>query len=259
MLYGRGYSLRVTDLDARAAQRAAEELGPRASGAGLDVRDEEACRAAAADIVAEAGSLSVWVNNAGVLFTGPAWEQDSKTRQLMLDVNATGTINGSLAALAEMRRAGGDGHIVNIISLAGLVAAPGEAIYGASKHAAIAFSIGTLADLRLAGVRGIDISCVCPDGIWTPMLEDKLDDRTAAASFTGVLLLPEQVARRVDWLLDHPRPVIVIPRWRGPMIRSFDRWPRLAVWGARPVLALGRLQQRMFARRVRRGSWPPRS
>jgi NAD(P)-dependent dehydrogenase (short-subunit alcohol dehydrogenase family) len=257
VLTRRGYTVHVTDLDGDAAQRAANALGYGAIGSTLDVRDEAACRAAAQTTVQQLGSLAVWVNNAGVLVTGPAWEQDERTRQLMLEVNATGTINGTLAALEQMRAASG-GHIVNVVSLAGLVAAPGEAVYGASKHAAIAFSLATLADLRLAGVRGIDISCVCPDGIWTPMLHDKLDDPAAAASFSGVLLTPEQVARRVGQLLERPRPVVVIPRWRGPVVRLFDRFPRLAVAGVGPVLAYGRLQQRLYKRKVRRGRWPPR-
>ncbi len=195
MLAARGHTVHVTDLDLDAAEEAAAQIGSGAFASALDVRDNEACSAAASQTVKRTGSLDVWVNNAGVLVTGPAWEQDPATRQLMIEVNAIGTINGTLAALEQMRAAG-HGHIVNIISLAGLVAAPGEAVYGASKHAAIGFSLATLTDMRLAGITGIDISCVCPDGIWTPMLHDKLDDPAAAASFTGVLLLPEQVAAR---------------------------------------------------------------
>ncbi len=256
-LLARGHSVQLTDVDGHAADSAAAELGRGVSASALDVRDADACRAAAAAVVDQAGSLEVWVNNAGVLVTGPAWQQDEATRRLMLEVNALGTINGTLAALEPMRSAG-RGHVVNIVSLAGLVAAPGEAVYGASKHAAIAFSIGTLADLRQAGVRGIDISCVCPDGIWTPMLHDKLDDPAAAASFSGSLLMPEHVAKRVAWLLDHPRPVLTIPRWRGALVRSFDRWPRFALAGTGAVLAYGRLQQRLYRRKVAAGRWPPR-
>jgi len=99
---------------------------------------------------------------------------------------------------------------------------------------------------------------VCPDGIWTPMLHDKLDDPEAAASFCGVLLLPDQVAARVADVLDHPRPVLTIPRWRGALARTFDRWPRLALRAAAPVLAYGRVQQRAFKRKVDAGRWPPR-
>jgi NAD(P)-dependent dehydrogenase (short-subunit alcohol dehydrogenase family) len=254
----RGHVVHVTDLDGDGAARAAEELSQGAFGSALDVRDEAACRAAAALTVERTGSLEVWVNNAGVLLTGPAWRQDADRRRLMLDVNTHGTINGTLAALEVMRSAG-RGHILNVISLAGLAAAPGETVYGASKHAAIAFSLGTLADLQLEGVRGIDISCLCPDGIWTPMLHDKLDDRQAAASFTGVLLLPEQVAERAMRLLDHPRPVLTIPRWRGAFLRVGDVWPRFALAITPAVLAAGRWQQRRFKRKVAAGRWPPRT
>src|SRR5436305_3058811 len=134
-LSARGYFVHLTDLDGSLAARAADELGPRAFGSALDVRSFPACRAAASRTLRRAGSLEVWVNNAGVLFTGPAWEQAQRARELMLEVNATGTINGTLAALEPMRAAG-RGHIVNVVSLAGLVPAPGEAVYAASKHAA---------------------------------------------------------------------------------------------------------------------------
>jgi len=256
-LSARGYRVHVTDLDGEAAERAAQDLGDTATGSELDVRDEAACKAAATATARQTGSLEVWVNNAGVLMTGPAWSQNEATRRLMLDVNALGTINGTLAALDVMRPQT-SGHILNVVSLAGLIAAPGEAVYAASKHAAIAFSLGTLADLRRSGARGIDISCLCPDGMWTPMLHDKLEDPEAAASFTGVLLLPERVADRAMDLLDHPRPVLTIPRWRGATMRIADRYPRLALAGTGPLLAYGRLQQRRFKRKVDAGRWPPR-
>ena len=72
----------------------------------------------------------------------------------MLDVNALGTMNGTIAALEKMLPPG-RGHVINVISLAGLVAAPGEVNYSASKHAAMAFTLGTLFDLRRAGVTGV--------------------------------------------------------------------------------------------------------
>jgi NAD(P)-dependent dehydrogenase (short-subunit alcohol dehydrogenase family) len=250
-----GYFVHVTDVDATLANRAAAQLGPRAVGSSLDVRSFRACRAIASRTLLRAGSLEVWVNNAGVLVTGPAWKQDERTRNLMLEVNATGTINGTVAALDPMRAAG-RGHIVNVVSLAGLVAAPGEAVYAASKHAALGFSVATLADLRLAGIGGIDISCVCPDGIWTPMLHDKLEDPNAAVSFTGVLLDPEQVADQVVRLLDHPQPVLAVPRWRGVMVRLFDLLPEQSIRYAPRVLARGRRKQRRYLRRVQAGKRP---
>jgi short-subunit dehydrogenase len=257
MLHRRGYAVHLTDLDQAAAERAASELGEQAHASALDVRDSQACREAAAETVRRAGSLEVWVNNAGVLVPGDPWSQPEETIRLMLDVNAVGTINGTLAALGPMRERGG-GHVVNVISMAGIVASPGETVYGASKHAAIAFSLGTLADLRLAGERGIHISCVCPDGVWTDMLCDKLEDRSAAASFSGTMLLPEQVAARVERLLERPQPVATMPRRRGALLRIADVWPRLGLRSAAPAMARGRRRQRALAKKVRSGSWPPR-
>jgi NAD(P)-dependent dehydrogenase (short-subunit alcohol dehydrogenase family) len=251
-LVARGHHVHITDLDGELAARAAAGLGPRAFGSALDVRSFPACRAAASRTVRRTGSLEVWVNNAGVLVTGPAWQQDERTRALMLEVNATGTINGTLAALEPMRTAG-QGHILNIVSLAGLVAAPGEAVYAASKHAAIGFSLATLADLRVAGINGIEISCVCPDGMWTPMLFDKLEDPSAAASFSGVLLRPEEVADEAVGLLDAPQPVLAIPRWRGAMMRVFDLMPALSLRYAPRVIARARRKQRRYLRQVKAG------
>jgi len=257
VLAGRGMTVHLTDLDGAAAEAAARDVGHGAFASALDVRDEEACRAAASMTEERAGSLAVWINNAGVLVPGPAWEQDAATRRLMIDVNAIGTINGTLAAIERMRVAGG-GHVINVISLAGIVAAPGEGIYAASKHAAIGFSISTLADLRIAGVRDIDISCLCPDGIWTPMVSDKLSDPQAAASFSGKMLMPEEVAERVGRLVERPRVVVTMPRWRGGFVRLYDALPGLAIRSVRSVLALARMQQRTMKRKVEAGRWPPR-
>lgn len=210
VLVRRGLTVHLTDLDADAVAAAATQIGGGAFASSLDVRDRSACHDVARQTAERAGLLDVWVNNAGVLVPGSAWEQDESAHRLMLDVNALGAINGMLAAL-ELMRAAGTGHVVNVVSLAGIVAAPGEAVYTASKHAAIGFSLATLTDVRRAGVEGIHISCLCPDGIWTPMLYDKLADPGAEASFIGTMLLPADVAARVGELLDHPRPVAAMP------------------------------------------------
>lgn len=246
LLVARGYAVLVTDLDATAAQAAADEVGA-AGWRVVDVRDEAQVLAARDAALAHSGRIDVWVNNAGVLLTGPAWEQSAEQRRLMVEVNAIGTMNGTLAAIDAMRGAGGGtGHVVNIVSLAGLTAVPGEAVYAASKHAAIGFSLSTLADLRLAGVDGIDVSCVCPDGIWTPMLHDKLDDPQSALSFSGKLLQPEEVVAAVGRVLDRPRPVTALPRWRGWQVRFGDLFPRVALRLTPMVVEQGRRAQQKF-------------
>ncbi|MFD6859670.1 SDR family oxidoreductase [Rhodococcus sp. NPDC060090] len=241
LLVERGYRVLVTDVDAAAAQVTADELGGGATSLAVDVREYAQVEAARDAIIERAGRLDLWVNNAGVLITGPVWEQDEPTRRLMIEVNALGTINGTVAALEGMRDGGG--HVVNIVSLAGLTAVPGEAVYAASKHAAIGFSLSTIADLRLAGITNIDISCICPDGIWTPMLYDKLDDPASALSFSGKLLGPDEVVGAVRKVLDRPRLVTTIPRWRGLMVRVGDMLPRFGLKAVPLMVAQGRRVQ----------------
>ncbi len=255
-LASRGLTVHLTDVEEGLATEAAAQIGRGAFASGLDVRDEEACHSVAATTVQMAGSLDVWVNNAGVLITGNAWEQESDVRRLMVDVNTIGTMNGTVAALQPMIAAG-RGHVINVVSLAGLVAAPGEVAYAASKHGAIAFTLGTQLDLRRAGIGGIHLSAVCPDGIWTPMLEDKLDDPDAAGSFSGVLQTPEAVAAEVGRLLDHPRPVIAIPRWRGVVVRLLDAFPSLGTRSVRWVMRDAERRQRRYRKLIESGRWPP--
>lgn len=247
LLLERGHTVLVTDVDADTAAAAAAELGEGAIAFPVDVRDEVQVAAAREEILEHADGIDVWVNNAGILVTGPAWEQSADTRRLMLEVNALGTINGTVTAIDAMRGKGG-GHVVNVVSLAGLTSVPGEAVYAASKHAAVGFSLSTLADLRLAGVEDIDISCVCPDGIWTPMLHDKLDDPASALSFSGKLLQPEEVVAAVAKVLDRPRPVTTLPGWRGLVARIADAFPSFGVRVAPLVVAQGRRAQKRFLR-----------
>lgn len=248
LLAGRGHVVHVTDVDPAAARATADRIGGGAFASALDVRDDAACTAAAAATVERSGRLDVWVNNAGVLVTGPAWEQTADQRRLMMDVNATGVVNGTVAAINAMRGSGG-GHVVNIASLAGLVAVPGEGVYAGSKHAVLGFSLSTQCDLRMAGIDDICVSCVCPDGIWTPMLQDKLDDPGAALSFSGKLLTVEEVVAAVDKVLDHPRQVTAVPAWRGVQVRVMDALPGLGLRGLPLGVALGRRTQKKLSRK----------
>ncbi len=250
LLAQRGHRVLVTDVDGDAATAAAAEIGSGAEAFTLDVTDESQVLAARDRLVEWAGRLDIWVNNAGVMFTGPVWELDEDRRRLTLEVNTIGTMNGTLAAIEAMRRTGG-GHIVNIASLAGISAVPGEGVYAGSKHAVMGFSMSALADLRAAKITDIDVSCVCPDGIWTPMLHDRLDDPGAALSFSGKLLQPEEVVEAVSRVIDRPRPVMTVPGWRGALCRFGAVFPGVGVATMPLMAAQGRrAQKKLLAQRT---------
>lgn len=125
-------------------------LSARAIGPAVDVRDAEACAQIVRTGVELGGRIGVGVNNAGVLATEPSWQTSAETRRLIMEVNALGTLIRSLAALESMHASGG-GHIINIASMAALVAVKGEAVYAASRHASIGFTLSLAADLQIAG------------------------------------------------------------------------------------------------------------
>jgi NAD(P)-dependent dehydrogenase (short-subunit alcohol dehydrogenase family) len=192
----------------------------------LDVRDPEAHRAAART-AAEHGPLEVWVNNAGVMRTGTAWEHADDDIRLMCDVNVLGVIWGSRAAVEAMRDGGGHNlHVINIASLSALGPVPGLAMYAATKHAVLGFTGSLQGDLMDAGIP-IAVHALCPDGADTPLLREHDDEPAAAINWSGPrLLTAEEVAEHAVALLDSQRLVRVVPPWRG--------------WGARAMSMGGR-------------------
>jgi hypothetical protein len=88
------------------------------------------------------------------------------------------------------------------------------------------------------------------------MLEDKLDDPDAAPSFSGQLLSPAHVAERTVALLDRPRVVLTIPRWRGAALRLFDAFPGLVERIVPALMADARRRQARWKRRIEAGETP---
>ncbi len=164
-----------------------------------------------------ASCSSVWVNNAGVLRLGPAWENSEEDVRIQVEANLNGVIWGSRAAVEAMRaQAGRPGmHLINIGSMSSLCPAPGLTVYSATKHAVLGFSVALQGDLRLAGIP-VAVHCLCPDGAETPMLEQQAADDAPAITWTASrILTPEEVAEHAVALLDSRALVRAVPRSRG--------------------------------------------
>jgi NAD(P)-dependent dehydrogenase (short-subunit alcohol dehydrogenase family) len=167
-LVARGSHVVVADLDGAGAVRAADELGPRASAATLDVADSAAVTALVRSVVAEHGRLDVMVNNAGVAIGGLLEELDERHWSKALDVNLRGVIHGVTAAY-EVMRPQGSGHILNTASLAGLIPAPAMLPYTTTKHAVVGLSTALRAE---AASQGVQVSVLCPGFVDTPLLDE---------------------------------------------------------------------------------------
>jgi NAD(P)-dependent dehydrogenase (short-subunit alcohol dehydrogenase family) len=234
----RGHHVVVTDIDLAAAEATAKSIGGSAER--QDVRDPESHRAIAR-IAAARGRLAVWVNNAGVLAVGETWHQSDADVRRMIEVNLLGVIWGCHAAVPAMTEGG---HIINVASLSAIVPAPGLAVYGATKHGVLGYSLSLAGELRRAQPN-LRVSALCPDAIAGDMTNAVSHDAAAGILFSSATLLSlDEVADAADALLDHPRLVRTLPSYRAALIHLLRPFPSLGLPLLEQFAKLGRKRQR---------------
>lgn len=116
-----------------------------------DVRSRPQLDAAVQMIRAEAGAIDVWINNAGFGKPVPFHDGDNALWEDMFAVNFWGTVHGTRAALGALRRPGG--VVINIASVAGLMAPRGHSAYATAKAAVIALTRANAVEFAAAGLR----------------------------------------------------------------------------------------------------------
>jgi NAD(P)-dependent dehydrogenase (short-subunit alcohol dehydrogenase family) len=172
----------------------------------LDVTDEAAVLA----FFERVGRVDVLVNNAGLAVGAPLARTTLDDWRAHLDVNATGAFLCTRAVLGGMIERG-DGRIVTVASVAGLVGARYTAAYTASKHAAVGLMRATAAEV---GGTGVTSNAVCPAYVDTDMTKRTVENimdktgRSAAEAQTALekmtpldrLLKPSEVAAAVAFL-----------------------------------------------------------
>ncbi len=240
-LAGKGFGVLVTDIDEGAAATTAREIGERAWSMRQDVRDPESHHRVAR-AANERGSLELWVNNAGVLHAGSAWDHSDEIVQQMVDVNVLGMTWGSRAAIEAMRARGG--HLINIASMSSIAPVPGLAVYAGTKHAVLGFSVALAGDLERASLP-IEVSAVCPDAIDTDMVRDVRGSKEASLVFASTKLLTvEKVAGVVLDLVDRPRLAVSVPRSRALLAHAIRPFPSFSRGLAKPIEWYGERQRR---------------
>jgi NADP-dependent 3-hydroxy acid dehydrogenase YdfG len=167
-LAGRGAQLAISDVDEVGLAETAKHvrgLGARVHEQRLDVTDRAAMLAYAHTVVAEFGVVNIVVNNAGVAFTGTIEAMTFEQIERIMDVDFWGVVNGTKAFLPHLI-ASGDGHVVNVSSLFGLMAMPSQGAYNAAKFAVRGFTEALREEMIVAG-HPVEVTCVHPGGIKT--------------------------------------------------------------------------------------------
>jgi short-subunit dehydrogenase len=188
-----------------------------------DVRDPESWKALTDRVQAELGPIDILINNAGVVHPGAAEELSQDKLMQQIQVNLMGTINGCRAALRVMKPRG-QGKIVNVASLGGIVPMSGEAIYSATKAAIRYYTLSLVAELHGSPV---DVAVVCPDSVDTPQLAYELQHDEAVLSFIGKAMKPEKVAQGIRKAIRKNKPEILVPGGFGSIYRLAMAFPRL--------------------------------
>lgn len=153
---------RLTDLACRIS-----DSGGRALPIVADVTDEAQAREMVRRAHSELGRLDILVNNAGVMYLGPVDGADTEEWRRMLSINVLGLLYATHAALPIMKQQG-EGHIVNISSVAGRIARAGSAVYNLTKWGVGAFSEALRQEVHKEKIR---VTVIEPGAVATELLE----------------------------------------------------------------------------------------
>jgi len=203
-LRGRGWDCVLLARSEDRLRPLAEELG--AAWELCDVGDREAVERVAEAVFERHPRISLLVNNAGVPGRGTFLRA---TDEKIEEVTRTNYLGGvwCLRAFLPALEAAAPSDVVNVVSVAGTVAAGAGGPYTSSKHAQLAFSRSVAAELRPRGVR---VHTILPGFVET----EGFPQRTRFGPRLSTLVVePELVAERVLVALDRDRREVFVPRW----------------------------------------------
>ena len=170
----------------------------------VDVSDRTAVADLAQAVVEQSGRVNMLVNNAGVTVTGDFEEMSYEDFDWIVGVNFNGVVNGTKEFLPHLI-ASGDGALVNISSLFGLISMPGQTAYNATKYAVRGFTEALREEMLING-HPVTVTCIHPGGIKTGIARNgrKTASQDAAAidSFFDKKLARMTAERAAQIILD---------------------------------------------------------
>jgi len=168
-LAGRGSLLALSDVDDAGLAETVDLV--KAAGARevrsdhLDVADRAAFATYAAAVAEQFGRVNVVINNAGVALAGNLDDLTYDDMEWIVGINFWGVVHGTKEFLPHLI-ASGDGHVVNISSLFGLISMPGQSAYNATKYAVRGLTEALREEMLIAG-HPVGVTAVHPGGIKT--------------------------------------------------------------------------------------------
>lgn len=172
----------------------AQEIGARFIPA--DISKEEGVKAIIDDVLGREGHIDLFCSNAGIAI-GAGPETPDKTWDLIHRVNVMSHVWAARHLVPHFLERG-QGYFLNTASAAGLLTELHSAPYAVTKHAALAFAEWLAVTY---GDRGIKVSALCPEGVWTPMIENAPILQQTAISTDELVEQTLEVLRRESFLV----------------------------------------------------------
>ncbi|MDE3087178.1 MAG: SDR family NAD(P)-dependent oxidoreductase, partial [Acidobacteriota bacterium] len=191
----RGAHLALADVDASGLEETVtlcEGTGVKVRGRILDVADGPAVAQWADEVAAEHGRVHLAVNNAGVAVAATVQSMAIADLEWLMGVNFWGVVHGTKAFLPHLK-ATGEGHVVNVSSVFGLLPVPTQAAYCASKSAVRAFTDTLRMELEIERC-GVSCTTVHPGGVKTDIARHARIDESARRWSGG----RDELVRRFD-------------------------------------------------------------
>jgi butyryl-CoA dehydrogenase len=243
----RGAHVALSDVDAEGlavTAAACEGLGVKVTTRTVDVADRAAVADWATEVVDQHGRVNLVVNNAGVALSATIESMSYEDLDWLMGINFWGVVHGTKEFLPHLKAAG-EGHVVNISSVFGLMAIPTQSAYNAAKFGVRGFTDALRIELDIERC-GVSATTVHPGGIRTNIVRNaRLDpltsplggDREAAVSqfAKAARTTPESAARQILVAVQRNRRRALI----GPDAVLFDAVSRLPAGVSQRVLAVG--------------------
>ncbi|QLY32829.1 SDR family NAD(P)-dependent oxidoreductase [Nocardia huaxiensis] len=201
----RGAHLALSDIDSEGLAetvRLCEKYGVKVKSDRLNVAEREAVLVYADEVKKYFGKVNQIYNNAGIAHHGDVIDTSFKDIDRIMDVDFYGVVNGTKAFLPMLIESG-SGHVVNISSLFGLIAVPGQSAYNAAKFAVRGFTEALRQEMIMSG-SPVKVTCVHPGGIKTAVarnatVAEGLNQKNLAALFDSKLAMhtPEMAAQTI--------------------------------------------------------------
>ncbi|HTN99121.1 MAG TPA: SDR family NAD(P)-dependent oxidoreductase [Microthrixaceae bacterium] len=243
----RGAHLALSDVNAEGLAETVgrcEGFGVKVTSHSVDVADRDAMNAWADTVVEEHGKVNLIFNNAGVALGATVESMKFEDIEWLMGINFWGVVNGTKAFLPHLKDSG-EGHVINLSSVFGLVSIPTQSAYNAAKFAVRGFTDALRIELDVEDI-GVSATTIHPGGIKTNIARNaRFDPAISGPEYTSqsvgdmfekiAMTKPKKAARQILAAVEKDRRRALI----GPDAKVIDLISRLPAGLYQSVLVKG--------------------